>query len=442
MKKLLTILLTLTMFFFISCGEDTDNNTENNVTCDPKCKSYETCNDDNVCELLSGKCNKDSDCDNATCNTTTHECKTASKTCIVGHEDNGKCIIDSNDIQDIGVTTGSAPNQILLKDNSLFIVNSMDNAIQKIELTDGPTNHNPFISLPESSNPFFMTIDSDNELFVTNLATNSYSRAKLNMPAMLITTSFDGENSLKAPEGIAVDDKNIFIANADYTMDENWVTTYNDGFITMIDKANDSFTKKIPTTQKNPQKVFILNNKLYVINSGIIEFDANYIGYPKSDSGIDILDLSNIDAGFTNVKIPFTDGELSGFVGAYSLSNDNNILYLASGTAPELYAYDIQNNTILRNTDNPIIIDTFENPTSVMLNLTTVENYLFVTNFNNDTLYVLDTNNDYKVVIKADIGEDSESMEGAQGIAYDKNNKKVYIFFGISKKLISLDVHL
>ncbi len=438
MKKFLTILLTLTVFFFISCGDDTKDNT----TCDPACQSYEKCNDENTCELLEGKCKSDSDCKNTTCDLTTHECKTEVKTCIVGHVNNGECVINATDIQDLGVTTGSAPNQILLKDNSLFIVNSMDNAIQKIELTDGPTETNPFVSLPEGSNPYFMTIDSNNELFVTNLMGNSYTRVKLDTPKLTTTASFSDDQAFKAPEGIAVDDNNIFIANADYTTDENWVTTYNNGFLSIINKADDKFSKKIDTTQKNPQRIFILNGKLYVINSGIVEFDANYIGYPKSDSGIDILDLSDIDAGFTNVKIPFTDGKLSGFAGAYTLSDDNNNLFLASGTAPELYLYDINAKAMLRNTDNPIVIDTFDTPTSVMLNLTTVENYLFVTNFNNDTLYVLDTADNYKVVVKADIGEDSESMEGAQGIVYDKNNKKVYIFFGISKKLISLDVHL
>jgi hypothetical protein len=439
MKKFLTLLLTLTIFFFVSCGEDTKNST----TCDPTCNSWETCNDDYQCELLSNKCNKDSDCDNSTCNTRTHECESNNPiTCIIGHEKDSKCAVDTTDIHDMGVTTGSAPNQILLHDNSLFIVNSMDNAIQKIDLTDGPTNKNPFISFTTDSYPYFMTIDYNNVLIVTNLIGNSYSRVKIEMPLMKVTKSFDDESSLKAPEGIATNENNIFIANADYTTDENWVTTYNDGFITIINKSNDVFVKKIATTQKNPQRVFILNNKLYVINSGIIEFNESYIGYPKSDSGIDILDLSDIDAGFTNIKIPFTDGELSGFAGSYTLSKDNKTLYLASGTAPELYAYDIENNTMIRNTDNPIIVDNFDTPSSVMLNLTTVENYLFVTNFNNDTLYVIDTNNDYKVILKANIGEDSETMEGAQGIVYDKNNKQVYIFFGISKKLISIDVHL
>lgn len=440
MKQILTILLTLTTLFFISCGED----TKDNAICDPACKSWETCNEETeTCKLTEGKCNEDKDCNNVACNTTTHECETNQvNDCIIGHKSEGECSVDATDIHDLGITVGTYPNQILLNDGALYLVNSGDNAIQKIDLTDGPTEQNPFISLPEGSNPYIMTIDNNNELFVTNLMKNSYSRAMLDSPSDVKTITFDGENSLKAPEGIAVNNENIFITNANYTTDANWVTTYNDGFITMTDKTNNTFIKKIPTTQKNPQRAFILNNKLYVINSGIVESDANYIMYPKSNSGIDILDLSNIDSGFSNIKIPFTDGKLSGFAGAYTLSNDNKSLYMASGTAPELYYFNIKDSVMLRNTENPIIIDTFDTPTSVMLNLTTVENYLFVTNFNNDTLYVLDINDNYKVVIKADIGEDSNTMEGAQGITYDKVNKKVYIFFGISKKLISIDVHL
>ena len=389
MKQVLTILLTMTMFFFISCGED---DSPEETKCNASCLSWEKCVND-ACELA---------------------------------------------VTDLGFTTGTFPNEMLLNDGALYLVNSGDNAIQKIDLSDN-TNTNPFISLPANSNPYYMTIDN-NELFVANLTGNSYSRVMLDDASNVTTTVFENDEALKGPEGIAVSSDNIFITNTNSSTDENWVTTYSDGFITLVNKSDNTFNKKITTNQKNPQRAFVLNNKLFVINSGIVEFDASYIGYPKSDSGIDVLDLSNIDAGFTNTVIPFTDGKLSGFAGSYSLSNDNKKLYLASGSAPELYSYDIENNAMLKNTDNPIIIDTFNSPSSVMLNLTTVEKYLFVVNFNNDNLYILDTEDNYKVVSKLDIGEDSETMEGPQGITYDKINKKVYIFFGISKKLISINI--
>ena len=357
--------------------------------------------------------------------------------CVFGTEVEGNCVANKEAIVDLGVTTGSAPNDILLLDNSLFIVNSIDNSIQKVDLSDKSENKT-FISLPVGSNPYYMTIDN-NELFVSNLMGNSYSRAMLNDAENVKTVSFEGDNALKGPEGIAVTSDSIFITNTNsYWDNDAFKMVYGDGFITLVNKADDTFNKMITTSQKNPQRAIVLGDKLYVINSGISEFIEN-VAHPKSDSGIDVLDLTNIDAGFTNTEIPFTDGEMSGFVGSYSLNNDNTKMFLASGSSPELYSYDITNNSMLRNTDNPIVIDS-DLTGSVMLNLATVEQYLFIVNFNNDTLYILDTENDYKLILKADIGADSETLEGAQGITYDKENKKVYVFFGLSKQLISIDI--
>jgi len=423
---------------FVACGSDDDNNDTAKV-CNPVCNDWEEC-DNGACKLKDGKCNTDDNCaDGLTCNTDTHECQAKeTKECAFGTlSENGDCIANKDAIKYLDIATGTYPNDMHLKDNALYIVNSGDNAIQKIELND-MSNINPYASLPENSNPYFMTFDDDGSIFGTNLMTNTYS--KITPEKLVETNSPEGEEALKGPEGIVVNSDYIFISNTNSSWDsETNKMVYDDGFVTVINKVDGNFYKKLIVSQKNPQRLFVKDDKLYVINSGTVEFDENYKAFPKTDGGIDVFDLNNLDSEPKNAVIPFQDGKLSGFPSPYTLSEDGNTIYLASGTTAELYSYDMTNSEMLRNTDNPIIID--DNTQTAMLNLTSVNKYLFVVNFNNDMLYIVDTTNDYKVILKTDIGEDSETLEGPQGIVYDKDKDYIYIYFGISKKIVSIDLN-
>ena len=67
MKKFLILLMTVFVFFLISCGSD-DTNDTNDKSCNDTCKAWETCKD-GECVLTDGKCNSDKDCkDGKVCN--------------------------------------------------------------------------------------------------------------------------------------------------------------------------------------------------------------------------------------------------------------------------------------------------------------------------------------------------------------------------------------
>jgi len=74
------------------------------------------------------------------------------------------------------------------------------------------------------------------------------------------------------------------------------------------------------------------------------------------------------------------------------------------------------------------------------LNLTLVDGYIFVINGNNDTLYVVEPLN-FKVVMKINIGSDDTNIEMPQGIVFDKENRVLYIYFSLSRDIISIDVN-
>ncbi len=88
MKKLLLMLVFASMFM-IGC-----EGVSSKEVCSPACGAWETCNEKlEVCVLLDGRCNVNSDCaGNQTCDTTTHACKAVTGACgDVTCDNNGEC---------------------------------------------------------------------------------------------------------------------------------------------------------------------------------------------------------------------------------------------------------------------------------------------------------------------------------------------------------------
>ena len=79
-KNILKSMIIIFSLLFISCGEDTK--TETNEECNPACEAYETCNDKLVCTLLENRCKADTDCtDDFICNTDNNTCEEKTLTC-------------------------------------------------------------------------------------------------------------------------------------------------------------------------------------------------------------------------------------------------------------------------------------------------------------------------------------------------------------------------
>jgi DNA-binding beta-propeller fold protein YncE len=64
--------------------------------------------------------------------------------------------------------TGTVPNRVQLRDGALYIVNSLENNVQRIDLASGDSVK-PFATLPEGSNPWDLLFSADGaRLYVSN----------------------------------------------------------------------------------------------------------------------------------------------------------------------------------------------------------------------------------------------------------------------------------
>ncbi|MBN2695599.1 hypothetical protein JXR93_13140 [bacterium] len=406
MKKFM--IFTILSLLFLGCAEESEKKSCEDLAC----KEWEVCDETTVsCKAKESNCSSDSDCSYGSCDSSEHICK-----------------LNMSAVSTLNIPAGTYANEIIYNDNSLYIVNSGDNSIQKIDLTDGATNHNPFISYLEGSNPYYTTI-SDGKIYTANLMGNSFSVTDLVNPVDVITV-FNGEdnNTLISPEGVAVTENYIYITN-----DTNRYSLDGDGFVSVFDKNSLEFVTKINTTQKNPQYIFSISEKIYVVNSGKGSFNNDYTLFtPQTESGVDIID-SKTNQIIKNV--PFLKGgsPLSGAINNYSISTDNSKIYFGSGSASEVYSFDLNSEEF---TDNTLTISQSAD-TNALINVFEKDGVMFAINFNTDTVYLFQNS----TLFASATLRDGEFLEGAQDFAYDNINNQLYILFGISSKIRKIDLN-
>lgn len=354
--------------------------------------------------------------------------------------DDDKKVDEQSAITTLSVAAGTYPNDMLLDNGYLYLVNSGDNAVQRINLDD-MSNETTFLKTPEYANPYYEIID-DGTLMVSNSMGNSVSIAELDDVANAQTYTPAGDDALVSPQGIAANSTDIFVASTGAYYDAvAKEMVFGDGFVTILDRKAGTVSKKVVTTQLNPQRTLLLNGKLYVINSGSSVFKEG-TNVPSSDSGVDIMDISDPDAGMINLKIGFEDGTLKGGVANSALSSDSKKLYLFSN-AFELYVVDLEQDKLVRDMSNPIVLKETTAVENALLSGVIVGDILYMINFNDDNLYVYDLTTE-AIIKTVKIGEPATegAIEGPQRIVYNSANKSLYVLFGLSSRLIKIDTEI
>ena len=132
--------------------------------------------------------------------------------------------------------------------------------------------------------------------------------------------SYEGESSPYVAD-IEIKDGQLYVLMQRYTMDlATWATTYPKGLLAVYDASTGELKKTIELATKNPQKMTFFKDELYVATLG----EYNDLSGTDADNkrGIEKVDLT---AKKSQLII---SGEKLG-AGAYSLTEDNGIAYVA-----------------------------------------------------------------------------------------------------------------
>lgn len=228
---------------------------------------------------------------------------------------------ENGTINNTFVELGTSPNLIDIVDNYAFVVNSGDNAVQKIDLTTGNTVSNIYIE--DSANPWYAKVQGD-YLFVTGFFTNKLYKISL-ATEQIVAQTVVGE----APEGIEFYEDKVYV-----TCTGGYVNNYQASQVTVLSKESLEIITSIPTSL-NPQFIHLYNNKLFVMCTG------NWVS----------------EMGKINIIDPLTDTitatlNVGGNIGKAAFINNRG--YITDAMNVGIYVIDTENETLLHDSSNPL----------------------------------------------------------------------------------------
>ena len=285
------------------------------------------------------------------------------------------------------LNTGSAPNQILLKNGLAYIVNSRSINLQVIDLEHLVTKTE--ISLGSGQNPYFMTFYGEDKIYISELLGSdgngnvsvitinpdeTYSLTNsIDMPEGADLEPFSSEPSFAKPQGITASNSKIYVTLTNLA---GWAPG-GPGFVIVIDPKTDSIIKKIKTSGLNPSYAYSTEfqpDLVYILHSGTF----------SGDGLVDVIDtkkdeiIATINTGGAPYSVTVTK---------------NQMAYVTDALAPHLFKFDAATFQLLNGSDNPIpVVDPDKNPFNFISFIdVSKEGSLFALAFNSDELYILDS---------------------------------------------------
>jgi DNA-binding beta-propeller fold protein YncE len=240
-----------------------------------------------------------------------------------------------------------------------------------------------------------------------------------------------GSGILAGPEGIAVADGTIFVANVNSRYDPNsGLVVFDEGFIQTFDATNLAPGARLDVRCENPQYVLPADADLLVVCSGSMLPDSEGLLTPATDGALLVLDRSSL-AIKQQIPVPRgTPHALSGFPGNMAWSSDLQRVYLGSGSGPYVHAVDLATETTqvfqLRDPDdrNDLVVPIWW------------EGRLFATSFTAGALFELDPIDGTILGEPLPITESGET-EGTVDVV--PGDGTLYVLHSLSQRVVAVD---
>lgn len=289
--------------------------------------------------------------------------------------------LETGEIQNDFVGVGISPNQVVLKDSLVLVVNSLSNDLTAFYFN---TNDSlvtigtfPLTEGSENKNPWLLEVTDDSTFYVSNWLENSVSKVSL--------TDFSVKKVIPVgafPQSVRKVGSKLLVSNTNYP---------KSGTISVLNLDTDLVEKTIPVGV-NPQDIEIApNGKIHVVCTGNY---AEILGkiFVLDKTTFEIID--SLEVGGTPADLEIVNG-----IG-YLASGGFSVNGLESGI---VLSYNTETLDLVRGFDNPIRTDF-----GASRIVSDSEGKIYVSCFDDDSINILEADS---LTTKYILGD------GTQGIA-------------------------
>jgi YVTN family beta-propeller protein len=226
-------------------------------------------------------------------------------------------------------TLGSIPNDILIRGDRAYVVNSGSSDLYVIDL--GQDVVTSVIDLGPGNNPWSGAFLDDSTMYVSNWLTATVSR--VNIYSGSITDIFGVGTG---PEGVLIVDGRLYVANSGWNGGG-----YDPGSVSVIDVGEDSIVATVPVGLNPQDLVMDSRGEIEVVCTG--DYFSRFGTIYKIDSATD------------EVTDSVTTGGSPGRAALTSLG----LLYMAAGGwfgSGEIYAYNTIGDVLIHGSNDPITV--------------------------------------------------------------------------------------
>ena len=271
-----------------------------------------------------------------------------------------KVDLSSGQVLTNAISLGSIPNDIVISGDVAYVVNSLSNNVQIINLSVQQTTGTVEIYL--GLNPYFIVLDGEDRAFVSNWMTGNVSVLDLN--AMM---EIDTINTGGVPQGLCIVGDRLFISDVNYDF-QTW--SYGPGRLLAYSLNDLSFLGEV-TIGTNPQVIeYGPDGRLHVVCTG--DF-ASITGQVEIINPTDLTVEHTVALGGSPGSIAFTSDGIA-YLGAAGWTEDGYV-----------YSYNAISYAVYHDENNPILV-----PSAAMDVAVTNDDHVLVCCFNSDHLAELD----------------------------------------------------
>ncbi|MEZ4458620.1 MAG: hypothetical protein R3E66_02610 [bacterium] len=323
--------------------------------------------------------------------------------------------------------TGPSVNALHVVGDQILMVVSQDNTIMAYDPETQAIRR--FADLGNDRGPYDLAWN-DTHIFVTNFVSESVS--VFDRTGHLVAELTDG---FAGPSGVAVGEGVVYVSNVDYLSPTQG---YGDGYVAVIDADDFTTLGTIPTAHKNPQFLRYDQGALFVSDTGALDFvDGRAVATTSGALERWSFAANPLQPTVEVAELPVDSPTAGASPGRPVIVGSS--AYVASATAPHVYALDLTTFVWRRGLDNPIVL--YASSADALHHMATDGSILYVSAFNRDDLWRIDPSCDAVLGSPIPVGS-SDLLEGAHDLVAvpGSHGTNIFVALNLANSLTQLTI--